>query len=174
MPLSTSSLHRRTALEVVVLIGLQASGKSTFYRRFFSETHQMISKDLMKNSHKKSVRQERLLRTALNEGRSVVIDNTNPTPEDREKIIQIAKSFKARTLGYFFIPNLKTNLTRNRSRNETERVPDVALFATSKKLRPPLSSEGFDEIWFVRFEPKLGFTRRSAASGGMHDDVELG
>jgi len=34
-------------LELVIFIGLQATGKSTFYRARFAATHVLVSKDLM-------------------------------------------------------------------------------------------------------------------------------
>jgi predicted kinase len=70
-------------VELVVLVGLQASGKSTFFHERFAETHQHVSKDLFPHKGNKNGRQEHLLRAALSAGRSVVVDNTNPTPEDR-------------------------------------------------------------------------------------------
>ncbi len=35
---------------------------------------------------------------------------------------------------------------RNRQRQGKERVPDVAIFTTQKKLVPPALEEGFDEV----------------------------
>jgi predicted kinase len=34
-------------MDIIILIGLQASGKSTFYRAHFADTHEHISKDLL-------------------------------------------------------------------------------------------------------------------------------
>lgn len=36
--------------EVIILIGLQGSGKSTFYRSRFDQSHFHLSKDLFKNN----------------------------------------------------------------------------------------------------------------------------
>ncbi|WP_199750172.1 hypothetical protein [Amycolatopsis sp. WAC 04169] len=64
--------------EVVILIGLQASGKSTFFRWAFAGTHVHLSKDHFPNAKRRQPRQLRMLAEALEEGRSVVVDNTNP------------------------------------------------------------------------------------------------
>ena len=36
--------------ELAILIGLQASGKSTFYRRHLAATHALVSKDRFRNN----------------------------------------------------------------------------------------------------------------------------
>jgi predicted kinase len=51
-------------VELVVFVGLQASGKSTFFRERFAESHQHVSKDLFPNNRNKNRRQEHLLRAA--------------------------------------------------------------------------------------------------------------
>ncbi len=51
--------------EVVVLVGLQGSGKSTFYRQRFAATHALVSRDLFRNNPRPSRRQRELLDGAL-------------------------------------------------------------------------------------------------------------
>ena len=41
---------------------------------------------------------------------------------------------------------------RNRSRAAPDRVPDVAVFVTSKRLQPPTAAEGFDAVYRVHAE----------------------
>jgi predicted kinase len=135
--------------ELIILIGLQASGKSSFYRRRFSHSHELISKDRMKNRRNKAKRQEMLLERSLASGRSLVLDNTNPTRDDRLNIIQIGKKYRARIIAYYFVPDLQANLCRNRKRIGRERVPDIAIYSVAKKLQEPSYLEGFDEIWRV-------------------------
>jgi hypothetical protein len=43
-------------------------------------------------------------------------------------------------------------LRRNEERYE--RVPDVAILSTAKKLERPTFDEGFDELWYVRIEDR--------------------
>jgi len=45
---------------------------------------------------------------------------------------------------------VKTAFVRNRLREGVARVPDVAIFATKKKLVPPAREEGFDEVVVIR------------------------
>jgi predicted kinase len=131
-------------------MGLQGSGKSTFYRTHFAATHALVSKDRFRNNRRPARRQRQLLEEALAAGQSVVVDNTNPTAQDRRELIEIGRSFSARVVGYFFAAPLDECLERNRQRAGRERVPDVALYATLKRLQRPTLSEGFDRLFSVR------------------------
>ena len=138
------------ALELVVLVGLQASGKSTFFRERFAATHDHVSKDLFPNNRDRNRRQTQLIRAALGAGSSVVVDNTNPTARDRLTPIQLGRESGARIIGYFFESDPHESLRRNDRREGRARVPAVAIFATAKKLSLPSPEEGFDELFRVR------------------------
>jgi predicted kinase len=134
----------------VILIGLPAAGKSTFYRERFAGTHDHISKDLLRNNRRPERRQEQLLLESLSRGRSFVIDNTNASAAARAPLIQAARAHGARVVGYYFPTEAGAALRRNRGREGRERVPDVAIFAVRKRLEPPSRDEGFDELFEVR------------------------
>ena len=103
----------------------------------------------MKNARDRDARQLLLIEKALDDGKSVVVDNTNPSAAAREPLIDLARRFGVRIVGYFFDVPVKVALARNRQREGKERVPDVAIFVTAKKLVPPKFEEGFDEIHVV-------------------------
>lgn len=140
-------------LQVVLLIGLQASGKSTFGQRFFP-THQWISKDRLRNNKRPQRRQMRLLHQALQAHQSCLIDNTNPTPQDRQPIIALAQEHDAEVIGYFFDTELKACMARNESRTGKDKVPPVGFYTTIKQLTPPTWSEGFDQLYKVTLIPQ--------------------
>jgi predicted kinase len=48
-------------MELAILVGLQASGKSSFYRARFAATHELVSKDLLRNNSKPERRQRRAI-----------------------------------------------------------------------------------------------------------------
>lgn len=137
-------------VELVVLCGLQASGKTTF-RRSHLAGHVVVSKDLMRNVRYKERRQRALISQALANGHDVVVDNTNPSVEERAPIIELGRSHGARLRGYYFCSVVADCAQRNASRSAGEVVPEVGLFSTAARLRPPSVDEGFDELWFVRF-----------------------
>lgn len=152
-------------VECVILIGLPASGKSSFYRERFAATHNHVSKDMMRNNRRPERRQEQLIAAALGEGRSVVVDNTNPAAAVRAPLIALARANGAEVVGYFFKTEPVDALRRNRAREGPHRVPDVAIFAARKKLQPPVFEEGFDRLFEVTLdEPNRTFDVRQLTS----------
>jgi predicted kinase len=137
-------------MELVVFVGLQAAGKSSFYRAGFAGTYTLISKDLLRSSRNRQARQMALIEQALLRGESVVVDNTNPRIEDRMPLIAIGRVFGARIVGYQFEAGLPECLRRNALRPGRARVPDVAIYATARRLEHPREAEGFDAIFRVR------------------------
>jgi len=137
-------------VEVVIFIGLQGAGKSSFYRARFASTHLHLSKDNWPNASRREARLQRELRAALGAGQSVVVDNTNVTQAARAPLIAIAHEFQARVAGYVFESHLQDCLERNRAREGRARVPDIAVIVTAQRLEMPAADEGFDELHFVR------------------------
>ena len=138
------------ARELVIFVGLQASGKSTFFRERFAATHVHVSKDLFRDNKNPNRRQAQLIEAALKEGSPVVVDNANPTVEDRLTLIELGRRFGARIVGYYFDSSVRQCIERNRLRTGKARVPDVAIYATATKLKPPSYAEGFDRLFRVR------------------------
>jgi predicted kinase len=144
-------------MEIVLLVGLQGSGKSTFFRTRYAATHVLVSKDRFRNNRRPQRRQMQLIEEALKEGRSVVVDNTNPTIEDRAPIIEVAGRYGARVVGFFLDSCLGDCLERNARRSGRERVPDKALYITLQRLREPRRDEGFDQLYQVSLAPEGRF-----------------
>jgi predicted kinase len=144
-------------LELAVLVGLQASGKSTFYRSHLATTHALVSKDLLHNNRRPARRQLVLVREALAAGRTVAVDNTNPSREERAELIALALAHGADAVCYYFDGALDGCLERNRLREGRARVPGVALFDVRKRLVPPSAREGFVRMFLVRLVPGAGF-----------------
>jgi predicted kinase len=157
--------------ELVLFVGLQASGKSSFYRSGFAGTHELVSKDRLPNSRNRARRQRQLVEEALAAGRPVVIDNTNPTPQDRAELIALARAFGARVVGYYFESRLADCLERNRRREGKARVPDVALYTTRKKLCLPSLAEGVDRLFYVRLLSEGCFEIQDWLDRGPSDEA---
>jgi predicted kinase len=136
--------------KLILLIGLQAAGKTTFYRQRLADGYVHISMDLLRNNAHPARRQVQLIEQALQAGPCVVVDNTNPTPEVRAPLIALGKQYGYAIIGYFFTPNVAASLKRNAGRGGTAKVPPVAIYVTHKKLQPPSYAEGFDALYSVR------------------------
>ena len=81
-----------------------------------------------------------------------MVDNTNPTREDREKYIRIARDNGYHIQGYYFQSSVSDCIARNRKREGKARIPDQAVAGTHRKLELPEYGEGFDELFYVRME----------------------
>ena len=80
-------------MELVLLIGLQAAGKTTFYRQRLADGYTHISMDLLRNNPHPARRQAQLIEQALQAGKSIVVDNTSPTAEVRAPLIALSKQY---------------------------------------------------------------------------------
>ncbi|HEY4386430.1 MAG TPA: ATP-binding protein [Ktedonobacteraceae bacterium] len=136
-------------MELIIFIGLQASGKSSFYQQQLATNYIHVSKDLLRNNRNRASRQQRLIEEALQAGRSAVVDNTNVTLADRAELIRQGRQHHATIIGYYFESQVSQCLERNRKRTGKARVPDVAIFATLKRLVRPSYQEGFDRLFHV-------------------------
>ena len=145
------------ALECIILIGLPAAGKSTFYKDKFAKSHVHISRDLWPNVSGREVRQRKLLEETLALGKSVAIDNTNPTIAERARIIRTAGEHGARVIGYFFDVTTRAAVARNATRTGRSKVPNVAIFTTAKRLQPPKVTEGFDQLFRIEIAEDRSF-----------------
>ena len=136
-------------MELIIFTGLQASGKSTFYQRHCATPYEHISMDLLQHNKNPRKRQLVLIEAALQAQQSVVVDNTNPTVEDRQPLIQLGHLYGANIVGYYFATTVRQCIERNKQREGKAKVPDVAIYATAKKLVRPAYSEGFDLLYEV-------------------------
>src|SRR5689334_13865140 len=110
-------------MDLVVLAGLQGSGKTTFYRARFAETHAHVSKDLFRHNHDKTRRQRHLVEAAAADGLSVVVDNTSVRREDRAELVTLARARHAP--GPLLVPARPEGVARaeRRAGGEGARLP---------------------------------------------------
>jgi predicted kinase len=140
-------------MEAVIFIGIQGSGKSSFYKERFFRTHVRINLDMLKTRHR-----EGLLLGACIEGKQpFVVDNTNVTVAGRARYIDAARTAGFRVVGYYFRTDLKSALARNSSREGGGRVPDKGIFGTLKRLQVPSYVEGFDALYYVTMDELFNF-----------------
>ncbi len=141
------------AKDVVIFMGMQASGKSTFYKERFFRTHVRINLDMLRTRR----REELLFNACLTAGQSLVVDNTNGTQADRSRYIPAAKEAGFRVVGYYFKSNLEDCLRRNAARPAEEVIPEGGLYAIHGRLEEPALAEGFAELFYVRIGPEHTF-----------------
>jgi len=138
-------------MELIICIGIQATGKSEFCKQKLYKTHIRLNLDMLRTRN----REKLLLEACIAAKQPVVIDNTNPTIAERQKYITIAKDAGFNVIGYYFQSSINEALAYNQKRDTA--VPNAALFATHKKLELPSYNEGFDSLHYVKKDTNGGF-----------------
>jgi hypothetical protein len=133
----------------VVFCGVQAAGKSTFYRERFFETHVRINMDMLKTR----TRERLLLDACILAKQPFVVDNTNPLVADRAHYVEPARAAGFRVSGYFFRATTREAIARNRQRTDKPAIPVPGLLGTYKRLEEPTWSEGYDALFTVTLDP---------------------
>ncbi|CAD6191329.1 unnamed protein product [Caenorhabditis auriculariae] len=142
--------------EVIVMVGFPGSGKSTFAKKL-SEDHGyvIVNRDKL-GTWQKCVAAAKY---ALNEGKSVVIDNTNPDRESRKRYTEIAKELDVECRCFKMSCNLAQAQHNLRYRILTSKsAQDVGIMVLrmhGSKFQEPELAEGFNEIATVNFIPKF-------------------
>ncbi len=136
-------------MQAVIFCGIQASGKSTFYKEHFFNTHVRISMDLLRTRHRELL----FLKSCLKTQMRFVVDNTNPTVEERQKYIELARAARYEVVGYYFETGVEEAVLRNSQRSGKALIPERGIYGTKKRLIKPTLVEGFDRLYLVRLEP---------------------
>jgi len=141
--------------EMVIFVGSPGSGKTSFYSSYFSN-YIHINNDTLKSAVKCLKGSEETLAS----GKSVVIDNTNPTKAVRSSYISLDEKYKIPVRCFYFkytkglvfhLNNLRDiNIGR---KHHSKSVPDVVIHTWFKNLEEPSLAEGFKEIKVIPFVP---------------------
>ncbi len=110
-------------METVIFCGIQATGKTTFFIEKFFKTHIRISLDQLNTRNK----EQKFINTCLSTQQRYVIDNTNPTKEERANYISVAKANKFKVIGYYFQSKLSDAINRNSQRKGKDNIPEVGI-----------------------------------------------
>ncbi len=133
-------------MQVILLIGIQATGKSSFYKERFFRTHMRLNLDMLRTRH----REQLLFSACVDSKAQIVVDNTNLRKADRERYVKPARQAGYTIHGYFFESPVADAKFRNSFREAGERLPDAAIHGASGSLELPSYEEGFDKLWFVK------------------------
>lgn len=135
-------------MEMILFVGIQATGKSEFYKQQFYKTHMRINLDMLRTRHRENI----FLTACIAAKQPFVVDNTNPTRAVRANYIQMAKAAGFSVVGYYFRSEINQAIARNQQRTGKECLPVPALLATHRKLELPGVEEGFDALHYVSID----------------------
>lgn len=126
--------------ELVIFCGIPGAGKTTRYKVNYAATHFHLSLDEIPSGSRR--KEEKLFRAAIDRRDSIVVDNTNLTPDHRLRYIPAAQAAGYRIIGIQFDVSVEEALTRNARR--ARKIPEAGLRARAKQLVVLRMEEGFD------------------------------
>jgi predicted kinase len=133
-------------MEAIIFVGIQGAGKSSFYRERFFNSHIRINLDMLKTRYREAL----LVQACILAKQPFVVDNTNVLASERARYIEPAREAGFRVVGYFFPPDIRASIARNKKRTAREVIPVPGLLGTAKRLQEPQPGEGFDRLYIVR------------------------
>jgi predicted kinase len=145
-------------MEMILLVGIQGSGKTTFFRERFFDTHVRVSLDMLRTRERERI----LIAACLMAQQPLVIDNTNTLASERAGYLAMAQQAGFRTIVYFFKTELRAAIARSNSRKD-RKIPVPAILRSYKRLEPPSKEEGFSELYTVAIDKENKFLIESYA-----------
>ncbi|XP_064606402.1 bifunctional polynucleotide phosphatase/kinase-like [Liolophura sinensis] len=147
--------------EIVILVGAPASGKSTFRKRYLEPYGYLaVNRDTMGTMAKCL----KAAKDALKEGKSVVVDNTNPSMSARSDFLDLASKTGCPCRCFVMNTPIEVahhmNMVRqNQTNGQVRRVPEVGYNVYKKNFQEPTIEEGFTEVLKIDFVPEFGSSR---------------
>ena len=153
----------KTHQEVILMVGVQGSGKSFFAEKYLQTSgYAVISNDKI-GSRDKSLN---VLKKVLSSGKSAVIDNTHVNPEAREKFIKLAKQHNVSSRCFLMNTcpaQARHNITyREIIDKEHAHIGEPIINGYLSKFKEPTLDEGFDEIIKVNVLPDFKYEQHQA------------
>lgn len=140
-------------METIILIGIQATGKSSFYKQKFFKSHMRINLDMLKTRAKEDI----FIDACIKAKQPFVVDNTNASIEERKKYIDISKAAGFSVIGYYLQSNVKDAIKRNEGRIGKEYISPRGIAYTYNRLVIPTYDEGFDKLYYVNIDNDNNF-----------------
>lgn len=132
----------KSAKELIIFVGAQGTGKSTFARNNYKDFI-IINQDTLKTKAKVM----KVLEESLKTSRSIIIDSTNPSLENHRKpLYAFAEKYNYHVNVLYFIRN---GYGWNEIRKE--RVPTISYHVFYKNLDSPLTfdtDKNVFQVWF--------------------------
>ena len=160
----------KTGPEIIVLIGLPGSGKSTWRDNMLAnspETYVVVSSDdelermadhegisyneaFKKYIGKSTAISKQKFREAVNKGENIIWDQTNLSLKKRRGILNQVPAGYRKTAVAFGVTSAELNQRlKNREAETGKHIPPKVIKDMARSYRPPTKEEGFDNVIFV-------------------------
>ena len=163
---------------MVLLIGIAASGKSTFAQRHFGPT-EVLSSDALRavitdDPHAQAATDDafdllhRILAMRLRRARLTVVDATNVEAWARAQLLDVARRHRRPAIALLLDVPLEVALARNLGRPEP-RPPAAAVRRQHRWLMetlPDLATEGYEAVHHLRSDAEIDAARIQRVSSG--------
>lgn len=142
-----------TDIKIAVLfVGMQGTGKTGFYHRYFSDAYTHIAMSDVRSRQC----ERQMVCDCISHGDSFVIDAQNLTRADRSRYFKRAAEAGYRLIAYYFPSTVEESLARvglSRDKNARRRQKKA-----EQRLEPPSYCEGFDELYTVTLDRSGDYT----------------
>lgn len=142
--------------EILVFVGFPGSGKSFLAKQIEKKSdykYATVCRDTLGSWQKCAVEAKKLLR----QGKSVIVDSTNPDKESRNRWVSLAKEMNVDCRCAKMTASMAHARHNNKFRElmKIQHVPvnDIIYHSFKKKFVEPTASEGFKDIINVNFNP---------------------
>ncbi|KAG8035916.1 hypothetical protein G9C98_003042 [Cotesia typhae] len=150
----SDSLNSSSGLEVILMVGGPGSGKS-FVVENYLKTYVHVNRDKL-GSWQKCIA---LMEKSLNDGKSVIIDNTNPDLASRKRFIDVAVNKKVPIRCFIMTTTPEHAKHNNKFRELTDKnhtvVSNIIINSYYKNFVQPKKDEGYSQLVKVNFVPKF-------------------
>ncbi|RDW60769.1 DNA kinase Pnk1 [Coleophoma cylindrospora] len=170
---SQKTFSKRNEKEIVLFCGSPGAGKSTFYWRVLEPLgYVRVNQDTLKTRDKCV----KVAGEQLADGKSVVIDNTNPNVEVRGIWVELAKKYSVPIRCISFTTPMQmcqhndTVRALNQIMNPEKRaiLPGMAFNSFTSRYQKPAPAEGFQDITEIDFkvpaDPRGGLLMQSLST----------
>ncbi|KAK4145074.1 polynucleotide kinase 3 phosphatase-domain-containing protein [Dichotomopilus funicola] len=156
-PNGDTKVEKTNEKEIILFVGSPGSGKSTFYWKYLKPLgYERVNQDLLKTKDKCF----KVAAGLVDEGESVVVDNTNADIDTRAQWVALARKHKVpiRCLWFRTPPQLCEHNAAVRFLNKTlnpearDALPKIAFTGFASRFKEPKLEEGFQDIIPVDFK----------------------
>jgi bifunctional polynucleotide phosphatase/kinase len=147
-------LSAHAGKEIILLIGPQASGKTTMAKRFCEENKEYVyvNQDTLKTKAKCL----KLIRDSLKSNKSIIVDNTNSSEKNRSEILNevMEKGYWVRYIHFNINKEFAQHLDEMRVElHNTVPIPSIAFIIYFKNLRESSLEQECDELVEYFWQP---------------------